>query len=354
MESETEPWMAEIISQLKRRQLTPIKAAKNTGILCRYIIRKCKVESTFEMMTRIREDGKKLIAADPSELSIGNIIRRVLYMIREAYCEDTTSSTTSTTTSKLLTNTHSLKSDENDFSGPFTNEMKESVLQSIIDLIDENDIENITSAISDYALEHIHASEVILTYGVSETVFEFLKAAKHKKRDFSVFVAESAPSFSGHTTAAKLASEGIDTTVISDSALFAVMARVNKVIIGTHAVLANGGLITHSGGHTIAIAAKAHAVPVICCSGLYKLTPLFPHDQDTFNFLNAPSEILGFNEWDEHLSKVDVSVINPAYDYIPPNFVDTIITNSEQMGCIPPSYVYRLIQESYNHKDIDI
>lgn len=41
--------------------------------------------------------------------------------------------------------------------------------------------------------------------------------------------------------AKKLANANIETTLITDSAVFAIMSRVNKVIIGTHTVLANGG-----------------------------------------------------------------------------------------------------------------
>ena len=36
----------------------------------------------------------------------------------------------------------------------------------------------------------------------------------------------------GHNAALELGAAGIDTTVISDSAIFAMMSRVNKVIIG--------------------------------------------------------------------------------------------------------------------------
>lgn len=43
--------------------------------------------------------------------------------------------------------------------------------------------------------------------------------------------------------AAALAAVGIETTVITDSAVYAVMSRVNKVVIGAHAgkILAHGG-----------------------------------------------------------------------------------------------------------------
>ena len=57
-----------------------------------------------------------------------------------------------------------------------------------------------------------------------------------------VIVAECAPYYHGQILATSLAASKIPTTLIPDSAIFAVMSRVNKVIIGTHTILANGGL----------------------------------------------------------------------------------------------------------------
>jgi translation initiation factor eIF-2B subunit beta len=48
---------------------------------------------------------------------------------------------------------------------------------------------------------------------------------------------------------------GINTTLIPDSAVYALMSRVNKVIFSTHAIMANGGLVTYSGAYMIALAA---------------------------------------------------------------------------------------------------
>ena len=45
----------------------------------------------------------------------------------------------------------------------------------------------------------------------------------------------------GQELAVQLAMADIETTVITDSAVFALMSRVNKVIIETHTVMANGG-----------------------------------------------------------------------------------------------------------------
>ncbi len=96
------------------------------------------------------------------------------------------------------------------------------------------------------ALEHIHVNEIIMTMGAScflppphlstppltaghsNTVEAFLKAAA-KKRPFHVIVAETAPSFQGQELAAALGAAGIETTLITDSAVFAMMSRVNKV-----------------------------------------------------------------------------------------------------------------------------
>lgn len=62
--------------------------------------------------------------------------------------------------------------------------------------------------------------------------------------------------------AASLGKHNIQTTVITDSAVFAIMSRVNKVIIGTNTVLADGGLRAASGIHSVALAAKHYSVPV--------------------------------------------------------------------------------------------
>jgi len=59
-----------------------------------------------------------------------------------------------------------------------------------------------------------------------------------------------------------LAKSNIQTTVIPDSAVFGMMSRVNKVIIGTHTVSANGGLRAASGIHVVALAAKHYSIPV--------------------------------------------------------------------------------------------
>ena len=224
---------------------------------------------------------------------------------------------------------------------------------------------------------------------------QFLKAAAAKNRSFHVIIAEGAPHFSGHAMAKSLAqaSKPIPTTVIHDAATFAIMARVNKVLLPAHAVLANGGLVAPSGCHMVALAAKENSVPVVCITGMFKLCPMFPHEgQDTLNDLVSPCSVMGYGEVPymsmsmsnndvvnrlddndqvlermanaddqyeekksensfnhEHWSEMEeVELINPVHDYIPPDLVKLYITN---IGGFQPSYIYKLLAEYYHTDD---
>lgn len=184
------------------------------------------------------------------------------------------------------------------------------------------------------------------------TIKHPLQEAHDKKRVFEVIVAESAPNLAGQEMARSLAAAGIETTVISDSAIYAIMARVNQVLLPCRAMIANGGLIAPCGGHMAALAAKELSVPVVCVTGLFKLSPVYRHDQDAFNDLKAPSALLEYSEV-ARMNKGkegegEVDVLNPAYDYIPPELVDLYITNT---GGHQTSYVYRLLGEYYHPSD---
>ena len=103
------------------------------------------------------------------------------------------------------------------------------------------------------------------------------------------------------------------------------MSRVNKVIVGAHAILANGGMFAVTGSLLAATAARAHSTPVVVCAGQFKLTPLWNvyHQHGALDFAD-PSSVLGFEEG----KLVDkVHVINPYYGYVAPELLDVYITN---------------------------
>ncbi|MCJ1412331.1 GCD complex subunit gcd7 [Ptychographa xylographoides] len=220
-------------------------------------------------------------------------------------------------------------------------DLRAEVVEGIQEIIEE--LNQVDDQIAGYALEHIHSNEIILTHGSSATVQKFLlKAAM--KRIFTVIHAESFPNNHeathatiigkqqsesedelGHERFSKpLTAAGITVILIPDAAVFALMSRVNKVILGTHVVLANGGLVAAAGAKTIAKAARVHRTPVVVVTGVYKLSPIYPVDFESLIEYGDASAVFGYEDGDL-VDKVDVE--NPLFDYVPAELVDLYITN---------------------------
>ena len=171
--------------------------------------------------------------------------------------------------------------------------------------------------------------------------------------------------YSGREMAKSLSSAAISTFLVPDSSIFALMSRVNKVILGAHVILANGGMFAISGSLMAATAARAHSTPVVVCAGQFKMTPLWNlyHQYGALDFGN-PDHVLGFENGDL-VDKVDV--VNPYYDYVQPELIMAYITNewvvhfsndqlpmSADSGDHPPSSIYRLLKESYDDEDNEL
>ncbi|KAL0088058.1 hypothetical protein J3Q64DRAFT_1723888 [Phycomyces blakesleeanus] len=370
------------ISRLKRRQVIgSYEVAKETAVLLRQAVSTTRWKDVNSIIETITELGGRLAMAQPKELAVGNIVRRVLKVIREVAqgeletdgVADVDENESEGYTSededvpvkgKIQSSTSSIVSSLNERPplitqssmfrlladvGPKSDEKKANynLKPLIIQEINEEiiaDLESVYKGIADQAVDYIHANEVIMTIGRSRTVEKFLRrAAEHRK--FQVIVAETSPTYQGHQMAIALSAAGIDTTVIVDSAIFAAMPRVNKVVLSAHAVLANGGLVSVTGSHLLAAAAKHHSTPVLVCTALYKLSPLFAYDADAFNVTVAPNSVLDFQQG----SLVDkVAVSNPYYDYVSPELVSLFVHN---LGSAPPTYVYRLINDNYDPED---
>ncbi|KAH9750293.1 translation initiation factor eif-2b subunit beta [Citrus sinensis] len=128
------------------------------------------------------------------------------------------------------------------------------------------------------------------------------------------------------------------------------------VIVGAHAVMANGGVIAPVGMNLVALAAQKHAVPFVVLAGSHKLCPLYPHNPEVLlNELRSPSELLDFGEFSDCMDFGSGSgspllhVVNPAFDYVPPKLVSLFITDA---GGHNPSYMYRLIADYYSADDL--
>lgn len=105
--------------------------------------------------------------------------------------------------------------------------------------------------------------------------------------------------------------------------------------------MANGGILGTSGSLLIALACKAHLVPLIVVGGIYKLTPKVPFEQDTYNDLINPGEIFKMTS-EENIENIEVII--PGFDYIAPEYITLYITN---LGEHTPAYIYRVFSEYY-------
>ncbi|KAL6301787.1 eukaryotic translation initiation factor 2B beta subunit [Sparassis latifolia] len=356
-----------LVAKLRRRQVVGSRqAALETVLVLREVVSKARFSNFDQLVALIREVGRRLSEAQPKEHTVGNIVRKVLHNIREEYNTATRGDVASASTKNVFTiskfvlqgqpRKHNVapKSEtttflrENDPNDPdsFAKGLKPVLIEAIKEVLDE--LETVYDNVSKNAKDHIHSDEIILTIGHSHTVEAFLKSAKHY-RNYTVIVAETGPSYNGHEMARSLSAAGISTFLVPDSSIYAIMSRVNKVILGAHAILANGGMFAITGTLLAATAARAHSTPVVVCAGQFKLTPLWNlyHDYGALDFAD-PSSVLGFEEGNL-VDKVDV--LNPYYDYVGPDLVDVFITND---GDHPPSSVYRLVKETYDDDDHEL
>ena len=90
-------------------------------------------------------------------------------------------------------------------------------------------------------------------------------------------------------------------------------------------------------------------MPLVGVTGTFSLTPLFSHNQSSaLSQLLSPASTIDYHS---NIEAKNVEFFIPAFDYVPPEFIDLFVTNS---GCQLPSYVYRLLTEYYHPLDYNL
>ncbi|GMM55277.1 translation initiation factor eIF2B subunit beta [Maudiozyma humilis] len=359
------------IAKLKRKQISgSYVIALETLQLLKRFLSAARWNHVNELIAQIRELGNRLEKANPTAFSCGNVIRRILAVLRDEIEEDMRESSAAqgssagvggstvanTAAEPLISSMFNLLQMPGQSTQEFyepkaktKTDFRQVVIQGIKDLIDE--IKNIDDGIQQIAIDLIHDHEILLTpTPESKTVLKFLiRARERANRTFTVLVTEGFPNNTenAHEFAKKLAEHDIETIIIPDSAVFALMSRVGKVIIGTKTVFINGGSIVSSAGvSSVCECAREFKTPVFAVAGLYKLSPLYPFNVDKFVEFGGSQHILPRMDPRNRLD-----TINKITDYVPPENIDIYITN---IGGFAPSFIYRIAWDNYKQTDVHL
>ncbi|HQR44767.1 MAG TPA: S-methyl-5-thioribose-1-phosphate isomerase, partial [Thermoanaerobaculia bacterium] len=151
-------------------------------------------------------------------------------------------------------------------------------------------------------------------------------------RPVAVLADETRPFLQGaRLTAWELQRDGIPVTLLPDVAAAATLAsgRVQAVVVGADRIAANGDVANKVGTYGLALACRAHGVPLVVAAPTTTLDPACPDGR------SIPIEIRGGDEVlllgtpageTVRLAPEGVPALYPAFDVTPAALVDAIVT----------------------------
>ncbi|EKF26484.1 translation initiation factor eif-2b beta subunit, putative,eIF-2B GDP-GTP exchange factor, putative [Trypanosoma cruzi marinkellei] len=229
----------------------------------------------------------------------------------------------------------------------------------------EVEVEGMCDELCARASRQLHATDIVITIGCSNTTRHYFLSALEAHVRFKVIILEGAP-FPLHLTqklAAELRENGAEVQVLPDSSAFAVMGTCTKVLIGAESVLANGGLLATIGTHPLCVAAKHFAVPVLVATTTLKMSPYYPRDvfctslvkisrtdakEIPWKIYGHPYDVLP-TPYGENVENIGSLTVNsPATEYVPPELITLYATNESEYT---PSQIHRIVRENYNPED---
>jgi methylthioribose-1-phosphate isomerase len=219
-----------------------------------------------------------------------------------------------------------------DEAGP-SGELRDALLREAV-LIHEEDAErcrgigtNGFTLLDDGFTIMTHCNAGALATGGIGTALAPVYVAHSQRKRIRVFASETRPLLQGaRLTAWELAQNGVDVTLIVDSARGHVLAteKVNCIIVGADRIAANGDTANKIGTYPLSVLAREHGVP------FYVAAPLSTFDLTLDSGKSIPiekrdaDEIAAFGR--RRIAPGDVTIFNPAFDVTPHEYISCIIT----------------------------
>ena len=156
-----------------------------------------------------------------------------------------------------------------------------------------------------------------------------------------VIVPETRPLLQGsRLTAWELSGAGVECTVIADGAMASRMRRgdVACALVGADRIARNGDVANKVGTYALALAARAHGVPLYVLAPSSTIDPAMPDGAAIPIELRAAEEVTAWRG--VPAAAAGVPAWNPAFDVTPADLVTAIVTDR---GVVPPGQLSRLM-----------
>jgi eIF-2B alpha/beta/delta-like uncharacterized protein len=233
---------------------------------------------------------------------------------------------------RLLTNNLAVTevSTLDDFIASYEN-TRQAIVKKIFSDIEES---------STIASRRLANNDTVMTNSYSLFVKRTIEKAVEEGKKIKVYVTESRPTGEGVKFAAELSDKGIETYLIVDSAVRFFMKEIDKVLLSSEAISANGAVVNKIGTSLIALAAHEARVRVYVISSTLKFSP----ETLVGELVDIPEiEISEYmpKGWDKLKALKPKS---PLFDVTPPSYIDAIIT---EKGVIAPEFTVMMFRESF-------
>jgi len=211
-------------------------------------------------------------------------------------------------------------------------------------VIDEEEIllkkfDDNAAKIAEYGAKEIPNGATVLIHCHSHTLIGALKRAQEMGKAPKVFCTETRPRLQGLVSAKELAAEGIDVTLVVDSAVKTVMYKTDLVLVGADSITSTGDLINKIGTAGIATIAKESDVRFYSCAELYKFDPLTLWGRMTEIEERDASEIA------DPKKLKNVKIRNYAFDRTDAKYITGYIT---EKGVVSPQGLLNLAMREFN------
>jgi methylthioribose-1-phosphate isomerase len=186
----------------------------------------------------------------------------------------------------------------------------------------------------DTLLTHCNAG-ALATAGLG-TALAPIYVAHQAGKQLHVFVDETRPVLQGaRLTAWELQQEGVPLTLITDNMAGHFMRHggITAVFVGADRIAANGDVANKIGTYSVAVLARAHAIPFYVVAPCSTIDLNLPSGEQIPIEQRSPDEVTSLRG--TKVAPQGIQVANPAFDVTPCEYVTAIIT---EQGIVRPPY----------------